>query len=72
METGTSSEKVVGYLARIREQLGVPPVEVPYKENSEDGDDPTEAAERPRPRHCAICKAKWNTWAVRIAPPPAE
>ncbi|MGM0489635.1 MAG: hypothetical protein ACQESR_23105, partial [Planctomycetota bacterium] len=24
----------------------------------EDGDEPTEAAEGPRPRHCAICKAE--------------
>ena len=47
-------------LTRIREQLGVPPVEVPHKEHSEDGHEPTEAAERPRPRHCAVCKAEMD------------
>ncbi|MFO7907494.1 MAG: transposase [Planctomycetota bacterium] len=47
-------------LTRIREQLGVPPVEVPSKETSEDGDEPTEAAEGPRPRHCAICKGEMD------------
>ncbi|MGM0489341.1 MAG: hypothetical protein ACQESR_21595 [Planctomycetota bacterium] len=60
VETGTPSENVAGYLIRIREQLGVPAVEVPYKENSEDGDEPTEAAEEPRPRHCAICKGEMD------------
>ncbi|MFW6169201.1 MAG: hypothetical protein ACODAD_01840, partial [Planctomycetota bacterium] len=42
-------------LARIREQLGVPPVEV-HHEEVEDADEPL--AEGPRPRHCAICKGE--------------
>ncbi|MFO7903809.1 MAG: hypothetical protein R6U98_14190 [Pirellulaceae bacterium] len=41
------------------QQLGVPPVEVPHEE-AEDADEPTEAAEGPRPRHCAVCKGEMD------------
>ncbi|MFO7902240.1 MAG: hypothetical protein R6U98_06250 [Pirellulaceae bacterium] len=39
----------------IREQLGVPPVEV-HHEEAEDADEPQ--SEGPRPRHCAVCKGE--------------
>ena len=42
-------------LTRIREQLGVPPVEVQGEEVKE-ADEPLEDA--PRPRHCAVCKGE--------------
>ncbi|MFO7901233.1 MAG: transposase [Planctomycetota bacterium] len=44
-------------LARIRDQLGVPPVEV-HHEEVEEADEPL--ADGPRPRHCAVCKGEMD------------
>ncbi|MGM0487892.1 MAG: hypothetical protein ACQESR_14165 [Planctomycetota bacterium] len=52
-------------LARIREQLAVPPVEAHHEEVDE-ADEPL--ADGPRPRHCAICKG--DTEYVGGAHPP--